>query len=77
MAAEETVQALATLTVIGGVAFILLMIFNINAFVKFLRRDKTEGTDEEKQHSVLFWAADGVVTFLFSFDFLTLFLILI
>ena len=77
MAAEETVQALTALTVVGGVAFILLMIFNLNALMKFLRRDKTEGTDEEKQHSVLFWAADGVVTFLFSFDFLTLFLILI
>ena len=33
MAAEETVQALTALTVVGGVAFILLMIFNINAFV--------------------------------------------
>ena len=77
MAAEETVQALTALTVVGGVAFILLMIFNLNALMKFLRRDKTEGTDEEKQHSVLFWAADGVATFLFSFDFLTLFLILI
>lgn len=77
MAAEETVQALTALTVIGGVAFILLMIFNINAFVKFLRRDKTEGTDKENQRSVLFWAADGVVAFLLSFDFLTLFLLFI
>ena len=77
MAAEETVQALTALTVIGGVAFILLMIFNFNALLKYLRRDKTEGNDEEKQHSVLFWAADGVVTFLFSLDFLTLFLFLI
>ena len=77
MAAEETVQALTALTVIGGVAFILLMIFNFNALMKYLRRDKTEGADEEKQHSVLFWAADGVVAFLLSFDFLTLFLFLI
>ena len=77
MAAEETVQALTALTVIGGIAFILLMIFNFNAFLKYLRRDKTEGNHEEKQHSGLFWAADGVVTFLFSFDFLTLFLFLI
>ena len=77
MAAEETVQALTALTIVGGVVFVLLMIFNINAFVKFLRRDKTEGADEEKQHSVLFWAADGVVAFLLSFDFLTLFLFLI
>ena len=77
MAAEETVQALTALTVIGGIAFILLMIFNFNALLKYLRRDKTEGSDEGKQHSGLFWAADGVVTFLFSFDFLTLFLFLI
>lgn len=77
MAAEETVQALTALTVIGGIAFILLMIFNFNALLKYLRRDKTEGNDEERQHSGLFWAADGVVTFLFSFDFLTLFLFLI
>ena len=77
MAAEETVQALTALTVVGGVAFILLMIFNLNALMKFLRRDKTEGTDEEKQHSGLFWAVDGIVTFMFSIDFLTLFLFLI
>jgi hypothetical protein len=32
MAAEETVQALTALTVIGGVAFVLLMIFNINSY---------------------------------------------
>ena len=36
MAAEETVQALTALTVVGGVAFILLMIFNLNALMKFL-----------------------------------------
>ena len=77
MAAEETVQALTALTVIGGVAFVLLMIFNFNALMKYLRRDKTEGTDEEKQHSGLFWAVDGIVTFMFSMDFLTLFLFLI
>ena len=77
MAAEETVQALATLTIVGGVVFVLLMIFNINAFVKFLRRDKTEGADDAKQHSGLFWAVDGIVTFLFSMDFLTLFLLFI
>ena len=77
MAAEETVQALTALTVVGGVVFILLMIFNINAFVKFLRRDKTEGADDAKQHSGLFWAVDGIVTFLFSLDFLTVFLLLI
>ena len=77
MAAEETVQALTALTVIGGVVFVLLMIFNINAFVKFLRRDKTEGADEEKQHSGLFWAVDGILTFLFSLDFLSLLIFLI
>ena len=77
MAAEETVQALTALTVIGGIAFILLMIFNINAFVKFLRRDKTEGADDAKQHSGLFWAVDGIVTFLFSLDFLSLLIFLI
>ncbi|MGB0378608.1 MAG: hypothetical protein ACPGGE_07255 [Poseidonia sp.] len=77
MAAEETVQALTALTVIGGIAFILLMIFNINAFVKFLRRDKTEGADDAKQHSGLFWAVDGIVTFMFSLDFLSLLIFLI
>ena len=77
MAAEETVQALATLTILGGVVFVLLMIFNINAFVKFLRRDKTEGADDAKQHSGLFWAVDGIVTFLFSLDFLSLLIFLI
>lgn len=77
MAAEETVQTLAMLTVVGGVLFVLLMIFNINSLVKYLRRDKTEGADEKKQHSGLFWAADGVVTLLTSLDFLTLFLLLI
>ena len=77
MAAEETVQALTALTVIGGVAFVLLMIFNFNALMKYLRREKSEGTDQEKQHSGLFWAVDGVVTFLFSLDFLSLLIFLI
>ena len=77
MAAEETVQALTALTVIGGVAFVLLMIFNFNALRKYIRRDKTEGTDERKERSVLFWAADGVVTFMFSLDFLSLLIFLI
>ena len=77
MAAEETVQALTALTVIGGVAFVLLMIFNFNALMKYLRRDKTEGADDAKQHSGLFWAVDGIVTFIFSMDFLTLFLLFI
>ena len=77
MAAEETVQALTALTVIGGVAFVLLMIFNINALVKFLRRDRTEEADDQKQHSGLFWAADGIVTFMFSLDFLSLLIFLI
>ena len=77
MAAEETVQALTTLTVIGGVVFVLLIIFNINAFVKFLRRDKTAVDDKKKQHSGLFWAVDGIVTFMFSLDFLSLLIFLI
>ncbi|MDP6195450.1 MAG: hypothetical protein QF880_07025 [Candidatus Poseidonia sp.] len=77
MSAEETVQTLAALTVIGGVVFVLLMIFNINSFVKYLRRDKTEEADEKKQHSGLFWAVDGVFTFLFSLDFLSLLIFLI
>ena len=77
MAAEETVQALTALTVIGGVVFVLLMLFNINAFMKYLRRDKTEEADEKNQHSGLFWAVDGVFTFLFSFDFLSLLIFLI
>ena len=77
MAAEETVQTLAALTVIGSVVFVLLMWFNIASLMKYLRRDKTVEADEKKQHSGLFWAVDGIVTFLFSLDFLTLFIILI
>ena len=77
MAAEETVQTLAALTVIGSVVFVLLMWFNIASLMKYLRRDKTVEVDEKKQHSGLFWAVDGIVTFLFSLDFLTLFIILI
>lgn len=77
MAAEETVQALTALTVVGGVAFVLLMIFNFNALMKYLRRDKTVEAGERKQHSGLFWAVDGIVTFIFSMDFLTLFLLFI
>lgn len=77
MAAEETVQALTALTVIGGVAFVLLMIFNFNALMKYLRRDKTAEDDEKKQHSGLFWAVDGIVTFMFSLDFLSLLIFLI
>jgi predicted RND superfamily exporter protein len=77
MAAEETVQTLAALTVIGSVVFVLLMWFNIASLMKYLRRDKTEEADEKKQHSGLFWAVDGILTFLFSLDFLTLFIILI
>ena len=77
MAAEQTVQTLAALTVIGSVVFVLLMWFNIASLMKYLRRDKTEGADEKKQHSGLFWAVDGILTFLFSLDFLTLFIFLI
>ena len=77
MAAEQTVQTLAALTVIGSVVFVLLMWFNIASLMKYLRRDKTEEADEKKQHSGLFWAVDGILTFLFSFDFLTLFILFI
>ena len=77
MAAEQTVQTLAALTVIGSVVFVLLMWFNIASLMKYLRRDKTEEADEKKQHSGLFWAVDGILTFLFSLDFLTLFIIFI
>ena len=77
MAAEQTVQTLAALTVIGSVVFVLLMWFNIASLMKYLRRDKTEEADEKKQHSGLFWAVDGILTFLFSLDFLTLFIFLI
>ena len=77
MSAEQTVQTLAALTVIGSVLFVLLMWFNIASLMKYLRRDKTEEADEKKQHSGLFWAVDGILTFLFSLDFLTLFIIFI
>ena len=77
MSAEQTVQTLAALTVIGSVVFVLLMWFNIASLMKYLRRDKTEEADEKKQHSGLFWAVDGILTFLFSLDFLTLFIFLI
>ena len=77
MSAEQTVQTVAALTVIGSVVFVLLMWFNIASLMKYLRRDKTEEADEKKQHSALFWAVDGILTFLFSLDFLTLFIIFI
>ena len=77
MAAEQTVQTVAALTVIGSVVFVLLMWFNIASLMKYLRRDKTEEADEKKQHSGLFWAVDGILTFLFSLDFLTLFILFI
>ena len=77
MAAEQTVQTLAALTVIGSVVFVLLMWFNIASLMKYLRRDKTEEADEKKQHSGLFWAVDGLFTFLFSLDFLSLLIFLI
>ena len=77
MAAEQTVQTLAALTVIGSVVFVLLMWFNIASLMKYLRRDKTEGAVEEKQRSRLFWATDGLFTFLFSMDFLSLLIFLI
>ena len=77
MAAEETVQTLAALTVIGSVVFVLLMWFNIASLMKYLRRDKTEEADEQKQHSGLFWAVDGLFTFLFSLDFLSLLILFI
>ena len=68
---------LSGLMFLGGIMFVLIMVYNINAFVKYLRRDKSEETTHTKQHSGLFWAVDGIVTFLFSMDFLTLFLIFI
>tara|TARA_B100000900_G_scaffold7444_1_gene6294 strand:+ start:8940 stop:9173 length:234 start_codon:yes stop_codon:yes gene_type:complete len=77
MAAEETLQTLAALTVIGGVLFVILMIFNINSLVKYFGREKTEGATDVKQHSTFFWLVDGFFTFLFSLDFLTIFLIFI
>ena len=77
MAAEQTVQTLAALTVIGSVVFVLLMWFNIASLMKYLRRDKTDEADEKKQHSGLFWVVDGLFTFLFSLDFLSLLIFLI
>ena len=77
MTAEQTVQTLAALTVIGSVVFVLLMWFNIASLMKYLRRDKTEEADEQKQHSGLFWAVDGLFTFLFSLDFLSLLILFI
>ena len=77
MSAEQTVQTLAALTVIGSVVFVLLMWFNIASLMKYLRRDKTDEADEKKQHSGLFWVVDGLFTFLFSLDFLSLLIFLI
>ena len=36
MSAEQTVQTLAALTVIGSVVFVLLMWFNIASLMKYL-----------------------------------------
>ena len=68
---------LSGLVILGAIMFVLMMAFNINSFVKYLRRDKSEETTSTKQHSGVFWVVDGFVTFLFSMDFLTLFLIFI
>ena len=68
---------LSGLVFLGAIMFVLMMAFNINSFVKYLRRDKSEETTSTKQHSGVFWVVDGFVTFLFSMDFLTLFLIFI
>ena len=68
---------LSGMVILGAIGFVLMMIFNINSFVKYLRREKTEESDEKKQHSGLFWAVDGVFTFLFSLDFLSLLIFLI
>lgn len=67
----------SALVILGAVMFVLMMAFNINSFVKYLRRDKTAEAVEQKQHSGLFWAVDGLFTFLFSLDFLSLLLLLI
>ena len=68
---------LSGFVILGAIMFVLMMAFNINSFVKYLRRDKSEETTSTKQHSGVFWVVDGFVTFLFSMDFLTLFLIFI
>ena len=68
---------LSGLVFLGAIMFVLMMVFNINSFVNYLRRDKSEETTPTKEHSGLFWVVDGFVTFLFSMDFLTLFLIFI
>ena len=68
---------LSGLVILGAIMFVLMMAFHINSFVKYLRRDKSEETTSTKQHSGVFWVVDGFVTFLFSMDFLTLFLIFI
>lgn len=67
----------SALVILGAIMFVLMMAFNINSFVKYLRRDKTEEPDKQKQHSGLFWVVDGVFTFLFSLDFLSLLIFLI
>ena len=77
MLSGEAQDTLAMLTIVGGVVFLLLMVLNIRSFVKYLSRDKSEGATVQKQHSRLFWAVDGFVTFLTSLDFLTLFLFII
>ncbi len=77
MATQEALQTLAALTIIGGVLFLFLMWFNIASLMKYLRRDTSEETTYTKQHSGLFWVLDGCLTFLFSLDFLTIFLIFI
>ena len=68
---------LSGLVFLGAIMFVLMMAFNINSFVKYLRRDTSEETTYTKQHSGLFWVLDGCLTFLFSLDFLTIFLIFI
>ena len=69
---------LSGMVILGAIGFVLMMAFNIKSFLTYRKRKADDKHGEvEKEHSTLFWITDGFFTFVLSFDFLSLFLILL
>ena len=69
---------LSGMVILGAIGFVLMMAFNIKSFLTYRKRKADDKHGEvEKEHSTLFWVTDGFFTFVLSFDFLSLFLILL
>ena len=62
----------SALVILGAIMFVLMMAFNINSFVKYLRRDKTEEADEKKQHSGSMLVALAAVAFVVMIVYIVL-----